>query len=195
MAGFALGISAARASDTFEVDRSHSSVGFKVRHLVSNVTGRFGDFSGTVMLDLTDPSRSSVAFKIKAASIDTQEPKRDGHLKSPDFFEVEKFPEWTFASTKIVKAQGNAYDVTGSFAMHGVTREITIPVELLGTAKDPWGNERAGFSSSFSLNRKEYGIVWNKILDAGGTLLGDEVTVSINLEAIKAKPAAPPAGK
>jgi len=188
-------ITATMAADTYNLDRSHSSAGFRIRHLVSNVTGRFGDFSGTIQLDAADPTRSSVTFAIKAASIDTAEPKRDAHLKSPDFFDAEKFPELTFTSTKIAKGAGSTFQVTGNFNMHGVTKEITIPVDFLGTSKDPWGNERAGFAASFVLNRKDYGIEWNKVLDAGGTLLGNEVTASIDLEAMKAKPASAPAAK
>lgn len=191
----ALAATVTTAADTYTMDRSHSNVGFRIRHLVSNVTGRFTDFSGTIQLDAADPAKSSVAFTIKATSIDTAEPKRDAHLKSPDFFDVEKFPELTFTSTKIAKGAGSAYQVTGNFTMHGVTKEITIPVEFLGTSKDPWGNERAGFSASFVLNRKDYGVEWNKVLDAGGTLVGNDVTASIDLEAIKAKPAPAPAAK
>jgi polyisoprenoid-binding protein YceI len=185
----------ARAADTFNVDSSHSNVGFKIRHLISYVTGRFGDFKGSLLLDSADPTRSSATFTIQAASIDTAEPKRDAHLKSPDFFDVAKFPEMTFKSTKIAKVAGDSYKVTGSFTLHGVTREITIPVEFLGIAKDPWGNERAGFSTSFAIDRKDYGIVWNKVLDAGGTFVGDEVVASINLEMVKAKPAEPAPAK
>lgn len=178
------------AADTYKLDVAHSNVEFKIRHLVSQVTGRFGEFDATLQLDAADPTRSTVELTIKASSIDTREPKRDNHLRSPDFFDVQKFPEMTFKSTKIVKGSGNTYQVTGSFTMHGVTKEITIPVEFLGTAKDPWGNERAGFSATFPIDRKEYGVSWNKALDAGGFLLGDEVTATVNLEAVKEKPAA-----
>ncbi len=191
----ALATTATFAADTYTSDPAHSNVGFKIRHLVSYVTGRFTDFNAAIQLEPADPTKSSVTFTIKAASIDTNEPKRDAHLKSPDFFDVAKYPELTFTSTKIVKGSGDTYQVTGTFAMHGVTKEITIPVEFLGTTKDPWGTDRAGFSTSFVLDRKDYGIVWNKVLDAGGTLVGDEVTATINLEAMKAKPAAAPAAK
>jgi polyisoprenoid-binding protein YceI len=195
VAALAFATPAVRAADTFNVDSAHSNIGFSIRHLISRVTGRFTDFGGTVDLDTADPTRSSVRFTIKTTSIDTAEPKRDTHLKSPDFFDAARYPEMTFMSTKIAKAGGSTYQVTGRFSLHGVTKEITIPVEVLGTAKDPWGNERAGFSTSFTLDRKDYGIVWNKVLDAGGTFVGDEVSATINIEAIKAKPAAPPAAK
>src|SRR6185295_3137577 len=121
------------------------------------------------------------------ASIDTNVPDRDKHLRSADFFDVEKFPEITFKS-KSIKATGkDAYNVTGTLTMHGVSKEVTLPVTFQGEAKDPWGNTRAGFGTSTTLNRKDYGIVWNKALDAGGALLGDEVKVEINLETVKKK--------
>ena len=183
------------AADTYTLDRSHSSVGFRIRHLLSNVSGRFGDFSGTIELDTADPTKSIVHLTIKTASVDTSEPRRDADLKGPNFFDVEKNPEMTFVGSKIAKGTGSTYQVTGAFTMHGVTKELTIPVEYLGAAKDPWGNDRAAFSTTFVLNRQDYGIVWNKTLDAGGTLVGNEVTVTIDLEAVKAKPAPPAAAK
>jgi polyisoprenoid-binding protein YceI len=124
---------------------------------------------------------------VKAASIDTGVADRDKHLRTPDFFDVEKFPEISFKS-KSIKATGkDSYNVTGTFTLHGVTKEITLPVSFLGTVKDPWGNQRAGFSAETTLNRKDYGIVWNKALDNGGALLGDDVKIAINLETVKAK--------
>ncbi len=182
----------ARAADTYTVDAAHSEAGFQIRHLVGKVRGRLRDLKGTILIEPGKPEASSVEFTIQAKSIDTGVADRDKHLRSADFFDVEKFPEISFKSTKIVPAGKDRYDVTGSFTMHGVTKVITIPVTLLGIAKDPWGNERAGFEVVMSLNRKDYGIVWNKILDAGGTMLGEEVSIAINLEAVKqkAKPAA-----
>lgn len=185
----------ADATDTYRVDPAHSNVGFKIRHLVGIVTGRFADFGGTVRLEPADLTRSSVEFTVKASSIDTAEPKRDEHLRSADFFDVAKFPEIRFASTKITKGSGDTYQVTGQFTLHGTTKEITIPVDYLGSVKDPWGNDRAGFATTFNLNRKEYGVLWNKALDSGGFLVGDDVTVTVNVEAGREKPAAPPASK
>jgi len=170
---------------TYQVDPVHSSVEFKVRHMVSKVSGRFTDFSGTVVGDPAKPASASVTFTIKAGSIDTKIPDRDKHLKSPDFFDVEKFPEITFKSTKIAAKGGDKYEVTGTFTMHGVTKEVLFPVAFGGVAKDPWGKERAGFSLQLTLNRKDYGISWNKLLDQGGTLVGDDVEISIDLEAVK----------
>jgi polyisoprenoid-binding protein YceI len=177
------------SAPAYTVDPSHSSVGFKVRHLISKVSGSFAEFSGTVVGDPAKPEGAAVSFTIKAASIDTQNADRDKHLKSADFFDVEKFPEITFKSTKITPRGKDQYDVAGEFTLHGVTKAIVLPVTLTGIAKDPWGNERAGFSLQFTLNRKDYGITYNKVLDQGGMMLGDDVEVSIDLETVR-KPAA-----
>src|SRR5262249_3020100 len=132
----------------------------------------------------------TVEFTIKAASIDTSNENRDKDLRSANFFDVEKFPEITFKSSKVKSAGKDRYDVTGTLNLHGVAKEVTLPVQFLGYGKDPWGNDRAGFSTDVTLNRKDFGIVWNKNLDSGGLLLGDEVWVSINLETAKKKEAA-----
>jgi polyisoprenoid-binding protein YceI len=131
-----------------------------------------------------------VEFTLKAASIDTSNENRDKDLRGANFFDVEKFPEITFKSTSVKAAGKDRYDVTGTLTMRGVAREVTLPVSFLGFGKDPWGNEKAGFSTDVTLNRKDFGIVWNKALDSGGVLLGDEVWVSINLETAKKKEAA-----
>jgi polyisoprenoid-binding protein YceI len=177
----------AYAADTYAVDGAHSEASFQVRHLVGKVRGHFADFKGTVQVETAKPEASSVEFTIKAASIDTANADRDKHLKGPDFFDVEKFPEITFKSTKIVTVGKDKYDVTGTFTMHGVAKTVTLPVSFLGFGKDPWGNERAGFELTTTLNRKDYGIIWNKTLDAGGAMLGDDVSVTVTLETIKKK--------
>jgi polyisoprenoid-binding protein YceI len=179
-------------ADTFAVDPTHSEVSFQIRHMVSQVRGRFNDFSGTVQLDAKNPAASSVDFHIKAASIDTNVADRDKHLRSADFFDVEKFPEITFKSESIQAAGKDKYNVTGTLTMHGVSKKVTLPVTLGGEVKDPWGNTRAGFEIETTLDRKAYGIVWNKALDNGGVMLGDDVKVAINLETVKKsdKPAA-----
>lgn len=177
----------ARAADTYTVDPNHSEVAFQIRHLVSKVRGRFKSFQGTIQVDAAKPEASSVEFSIQTASIDTDVADRDKHLKSPDFFDAEKLPSITFKSTKVAPAGKDRYDVTGTFTLHGVTKTITLPVSLLGFVKDPWGGERGGFEISTTLNRKDYGISWNKVLDAGGTILGDDVAISINLEVVKKK--------
>lgn len=176
------------AADTFTVDKNHSDATFKIRHMVSNVTGRFDNFSGTIDLNKADMEKSSVAFDIDATSINTGNADRDKHLRSADFFDVEKFPNITFQSTKIKKTGENTFDVTGNFTMHGVAKEITLPVTFLGETKGPRGGTVAGFETSTKLDRKAYGIVWNRALDAGGAILGDEVTITINLETNKPDP-------
>jgi polyisoprenoid-binding protein YceI len=172
-------------SETFVLDGAHSQVGFKVRHFVSKVNGRFSEYEGTVNLDRAKPEASSVDVTIKTASINTDNTQRDGHLRGPDFFDTAKYPTITFKSTKVVSKGNNAYDVTGNFTMHGVTKEITVPVSFLGFIKDGRGGEKAGFEATTTINRKDFGIIWNQNLDAGGAVLGDEVTVDLNLEANK----------
>lgn len=175
------------AAETFKVDQPHSSAEFKVRYMMGNVGGRFGDIDGTISINRQNPAASQVEFTIDAASIDTGNEKRDKHLRSADFFEVEKYPQITFRSTKIAAAGKDAYNVTGNLTMHGVTTQVTLPVTFLGFARDPWGNERAGFKTDTTLNRKDYGINWNKALDQGGYLLADEVKIAISIEAVKQK--------
>jgi polyisoprenoid-binding protein YceI len=182
--------SPALAADTYQFDKSHTTVGFQVRHIVTMLGGKFQDFSGTIQVDRAKPESSSVEFTIQAASISTNDPKRDEHLKSPDFFDVAKYPTITFKSTAVKPAGKDAYQVTGDLTMHGVTKAITLPVTFLGEGKDPWGNEKMGFEVSATLNRKDFGINWNKTLDQGGVLVGDEVKVQVSVEANKAKPPA-----
>jgi polyisoprenoid-binding protein YceI len=184
----AVAAQAADPTETYTVDPVHSSVAFKIRHFVSKVSGEFKDYSATITGNPKDPANASITFTIKAASITTDNAQRDKHLNSADFFDTAKYPEITFKSTKITPKGGEQYDVAGTFTMHGVTKEIVVPVTFSGVVKDPWGNERAGFSVDMTLNRKDYGIVWNKVLDQGGTMLGDDVAVSIDFEAVKKAP-------
>jgi polyisoprenoid-binding protein YceI len=179
------------AADVYNVDKAHSEASFQVQHLgISNVRGRFTDFEGAINIDQSKPESSSVEFSIKTASIDTGVADRDKHLRSADFFDVEKFPTITFKSSKVASKGGKAYDVTGTLTMHGVSKVVTIAVTHLGFVKDPWGNERAGFELNTTLNRKDYGLTWNKALETGGLLVGEDVKVSVNLEATKKKEAA-----
>jgi polyisoprenoid-binding protein YceI len=181
----------ASAADTFVIDKAHSEASFQVRHFVTKVRGRFNEFTGTIQVDRANPTASSVELSIQAASLDTGHPGRDKHLRSPDFFDVEKFPELTFKSSRIVARGQDRYDVTGLFTLHGVSKELTVPVSFLGfIGSGP--NEKAGFSADFTLNRKDFGIVWNRALDTGGTVLGDEVFITLNVEAGPPKPAQPP---
>ncbi len=176
------------APQTYVIDRAHSEADFSVRHMMSKVSGKFDDFTGSVSLDRANPAASSVEFTIKTASINTGNADRDRHLRTPDFFDAEKNPEIRFKSTAVAPSKTkNVYDVTGDLTMHGVTKRVTLPIEFLGFQKDPWGHERAGFALETKLNRKDYGINWNKALDNGGLYIGDDITVSINLETLPKK--------
>lgn len=181
------------AADTYAIDKNHSDVTFQVRHFASKVHGRFADFGGAIEADTAKPETSSVAFSIKATSVDTNTADRDNHLRSADFFDVAKFPEITFKSSRVVPAGKDKYNVTGTLTMHGVSKEVTLPVTYLGSMKDPSGKERASFELSTKLNRKDYGINWNKALDSGGFMLSDDVDVTISLETVKKAPEAPAA--
>lgn len=172
------------ATRTYKIDKSHSEAIFQVRHLVTKVRGRFTDFEGAIEFNEANPEQSSVHFTVHTTSIDTAEPDRDKHLRSADFFEVEKFPQITFVSKRIVKRGTETYDVTGDLTMHGVTKEIVLPVAHLGKAKDPWGNERLGFEAESTLNRKDFGLSWNAALETGGFLVGDEVKISLQIQAV-----------
>ena len=168
---------------TYKIDKSHSEAIFQVRHLVTRVRGRFSDFEGTIVLDEANPEQSSVEFTIQATSIDTNEPDRDKHLRSDDFFAVEQFKTITFKSKKITKRGGETFDVVGDLTIRGVTKEITLPVTHLGKAKDPWGNDKVGFETEITINRKDFGLKWNAPLETGGFLVGDEVKVSLSVQA------------
>lgn len=177
-----LPVVAAAAPVVYKVDSDHSGVSFTIRHFVSNVPGRFKDFDGVIKYDAQNPPASSVNFTIQAASIDTDNADRDNHLRGADFFEVEKFPTLTFSSTSVKAVDADTLEVTGDLTMKGQTKKVTVPVELLGTVKTPRG-EKAGFETAFKLDRKEYGITWNRALDTGGAILGDEVKINISIEA------------
>lgn len=172
----------AAAPAVYKVDSDHSGVSFTIRHFVSNVPGRFKDFDGVIKYDAQNPAASSVNFTIQAASIDTDNADRDNHLRGADFFDVEKFPTLTFSSTSIKAVDADTLEVTGDLTLKGVTKKVTVPVELLGSVKTPRG-EKAGFETAFKLDRKEYGVNWNRVMEAGGALLGDEVKINISVEA------------
>jgi polyisoprenoid-binding protein YceI len=185
--------SPASSAETYQFDKPHTTVGFQVRHIFTMVGGKFTDFTGTIQVDRAKPESSTVEFTIQAKSIDTNEPKRDEHLRSADFFDVANHPTISFKSTAVRANGKNAWLVVGDLTLHGVTKSLTLPVMLLGEGKDPWGNEKMGFETSTALSRSDYGLTWNKQLEAGGVLLGDEVKIQIAIEANKAKPAAPAA--
>jgi polyisoprenoid-binding protein YceI len=175
------------AQTTWTIDPSHSSVQFSVRHLmISNVRGEFARFSGSVQADEKDLARSVVEASIEAASIDTREAKRDAHLKSPDFLDVERHPTITFKSKKIAAAGERKWRVTGDLTLHGVTREVVLDVEgPTPEVKGPMGDVRAGARVTTKLNRKDFGIVWNKVMEGGGVVVGNEIDVTIDVEGVK----------
>jgi polyisoprenoid-binding protein YceI len=176
----ALALSASAQATSWIIDPNHSSVGFSIRHLFSKVPGAFDKFSGTIDYDPANPTAASVKVEIDPASIDTKTQKRDDHLRSPDFFDVAKFPAMTFQSTKVTKGEGNALAVEGNLTMHGVTKPVTLAVTFLG-AGPAMGGQRAGFEATTKIDRKDFGIIWNKTLDSG-TLLGDDVDIAIGIE-------------
>ncbi|HEX7599660.1 MAG TPA: YceI family protein [Polyangia bacterium] len=178
---------------TWDIDPAHSAVEFSVRHMmVTTVKGQFQKLKGTVELDEKDPTKSAVEVSIETDSLDTREPKRDGHLKSPDFFDAAKFPTITFKSTKIEKAGKGKFKITGDLTMHGVTKPVVLMAEGPSAAmKDPFGRTIRGAMATGKINRKDWGMTWNKTLDAGGMLVSDEVKLEINAElAERAAPAA-----
>lgn len=172
---------------TFGIDKAHSEAVFQVRHLLTKVRGRFRDFEGTIAMDPDNPETSSVNVSIDAASIDTSQPDRDAHLRSADFFDAEKFPKLTFQSTSVKPRGSDTFEVTGDLTIRGVTRQVVLPTTFLGFAKDPWGNERAGFEAELTINRKDYGLTWNAALETGGFLVGDDVKISLQIQAVAQK--------
>ncbi|MEP6859494.1 MAG: YceI family protein [Deltaproteobacteria bacterium] len=172
----------------WNIDGSHSTAEFSVRHLmITNVKGRFGTLSGTVVYDPEKPEASQIDVTIDATSIDTRDEKRDAHLRSPDFFDTEKFPTVTFKSTSVKKTD-DGFAATGDLTIHGVTKPVTLEVETPSAqSKDPWGNTRIGASATTKINRKDFGLNWNAALEAGGVLVGEQVKISIEVSLIQAK--------
>lgn len=172
---------------TWNIDTAHSGVHFTARHMViTKVRGSFRSWTGTLKLDEEDLTRSSVEVTIDAASIDTRNEMRDGHLRSADFFDVEQFPTLTFRSTRIERDAADAYRMYGLLTIHGVTREVMLEVELQGETRDGDGNRRLGFSAQTKIDRREFGLTWNQVLEAGGVVVGDQIAISIDVQAIAA---------
>lgn len=170
-------------AQTWQLDKSHSSVKFSVTHMmVSETEGNFKSFTGNVSAQKEDFSDLNADFSIQVNSINTDDEKRDGHLKSPDFFDAEKYPTITFKSTSFKKADEKTYKLAGQLTMHGVTKPVTFDVKYNGTAKDPYGNTKAGFRASTVVKRSDFNISWNKVLDTGGFALSDDVQVFVNIE-------------
>jgi polyisoprenoid-binding protein YceI len=174
------------ATETWGFDLVHSSIKFSVRHLmVSKVHGRFGQWEGHFEFDEANPSRSRASVRIDAASIETKEKDRDTHLRSGDFLDVEKHPDITFESTSVAALRDGHFQVTGVLTIRGAARAVLLEVEYAGRAKDPWGGERAGFVARTAIDRKDFGLTWNKALEAGGILVGDKVEIEIDIEAVR----------
>ena len=170
---------------TQTVDVAHSEIAFSVRHMMfSKVRGNFKKWDATLSYDASDPLKSSVDVDIEVASIDTRDDKRDGHLRSPDFFDSEKYPTMQFKSKRIEPAGKARYRLVGDLTIHGATHELVLDVEQTGGGKDPWGNERIGFSAKGSINRGEWGLVWNQVLEAGAVLVSDKVEIEVEAEVI-----------
>ena len=186
---FVITPSLAAAASTWTIDSAHTSAQFAVRHLmVSTVRGTLGKVTGTVIIDTDELSKSSVEATIDATGIDTREPKRDEHLRSPDFFDVAKYPTITFKSTQVNKIVNDEYQVTGNLTIRGVTKPVTLFVQGTPTElNDPFGNVKLGGVVNAKINRKDFGINWSKALDSGGTVVGDEVGITIDVELIRAK--------
>lgn len=187
-AGLVTGIAAAA---DFDIDAAHSRVGFSVRHMmVSNVRGTFGKFAGAVMLDDQDITKSTATLDIDVTTINTDNAKRDEHLKSPDFFDAAKFPKITFKSTKVERS-GDGLNVTGNLTIKNATKPVVLKVgPIAPETKDPWGGVRRGTSASAKISRKDFGLTWNKSLDGGGVVVGDEITIELEVELLKKAPEA-----
>jgi polyisoprenoid-binding protein YceI len=171
---------------TWNIDASHSTIGFAIRHMVfSKVRGRFLKVTGAIQLD-DDLATSSVDVAIDAASIDTGTAQRDAHLRSADFFDVERFPELRFRSTRVDDLGEGQLRVTGTLTIRDVSREVVLDVEPTGRGTDPWGNQRTGFAARTSIDRKDFGLAWNQLLEAGGVLVGDRVDIELDVEAVNA---------
>jgi polyisoprenoid-binding protein YceI len=174
------------AVSIWNIDPSHSAIHFSVRHMVvSKTRGRFTKWNGQISFDPDHPEASSVQVTIEPASLDTADAQRDTHLRSADFFDVDKYPQASFKSTKVQDIGGDKLRITGDLTIRGVTRPVTLEGLYEGSGKDPWGGERAGFSASTSIDRREFGLQWNKALETGGVLVGDKVELTIEVEAVK----------
>ena len=172
----------------YTIDNAHSDISFSVRHMVfAKVRGHFTKWTAPLAFDAADPARSSVDVAVDAASIDTREPQRDGHLRSPDFLDVEKFPKITYKSRRVERPADKKYKVVGDLTIHGVTREVVLDVEELGRGKDPWGNERIAFVAKASIDRGDFGLKWNQVLETGGVLVGERIDIEIDVEAVAAQ--------
>jgi polyisoprenoid-binding protein YceI len=175
------------ASTTWNIDPAHSAAEFKVKHMmISNVKGTFGGLKGTLVLDEADPTQSSVQASINLSTVNTGDAQRDGHLKSADFFDVEKYPEMVFKSTAVKVTGAGEHAVSGELTLHGVTKAVTFAVDGPSVpGKDPWGNTKVGLSATAKINRKDFGLGWNSALETGGVLVGEDVTITLDVQFVK----------
>jgi polyisoprenoid-binding protein YceI len=174
------------ATERWEIDSSHSGIHFSVRHLViAKVRGQFSRWTGALVVPDGDFSRASVEAVIDATSIDTGVADRDNHLRSADFFDVAQFPEITFRASRVEAKKGDELQLIGTLTIKGTTREVSLDVERLGELKDPWGNQRAAFSAKTAIDRKDFGLTWNQVLETGGVAVGDRITIEIEIEAVR----------
>ncbi len=171
---------------TYKIDLDHTTVSFKIRHLFSNVTGHFKQFEGAIEYDPATSDKWNTTATIQAASIDTNVAGRDKHLKSADFFDVEKYPTITFKSTGVIDATKDGAKLNGVLSIHGVEKPVTLNLEIHGVGKDPWGNTRAGFTATTKINRKDFGLTWNKAVESGQLLVGEEVEITLEVEGVLA---------
>ena len=176
-------VAPAAALTNYAIDATHSELSFRVRHLLGRVSGTFGEWGGTIAIDTVTPSNSKVDVSIKTASIDTKNTQRDNHLRSPDFFAADSFPAITFKSRQVTK-QGNQLRILGDLTMRGVTKPVVLTGEYAGAFKDPWGKGRTAFTATTTINRQDFGVAFNKAVETG-TMLGDDVTIEIALEAVQ----------
>lgn len=171
---------------TWTIDPAHTTVEFSLKHLmISKVRGQFGAVQGTIVLDEANPANSTVTAEIDVTSIDTRQEQRDAHLRSADFFDVEQYPNITFRSTRVEQAGGH-FHVIGDLTIRDVTKEVTLHVSDEGRGGDPWGGQRAGFSATTEIDRREFGLTWNQALETGGVLVGNEIKISLEVQAVKA---------
>jgi polyisoprenoid-binding protein YceI len=175
----------------WKIDPAHSQITFSVRHMmISNVRGRFEQFDGQFDMDEEQPERSTVDVRIEAASINTRDPNRDNHLKSPDFLDAANYPYLTFQSRRVERTGPNTARLIGDLTVRGITRAVTLDVEYTGQARSPWGTISAGFSARTKINRKDWNLTWNQVLETGGVLVGEDITIDIELELVKEAEAA-----
>jgi polyisoprenoid-binding protein YceI len=181
-----MSIAESTTTTTWTIDPAHTAVEFSLKHLmISTVRGRFGAVSGTIVLDEANPAASTVTAEIDVTSIDTRQEQRDAHLRSADFFDVEKYPVLTFKSTRIEALGGGSYNVVGDLTIRDVTREVVLETTDEGRGGDPWGGQRAAFSATTKIDRRDFGLTWNQALETGGVVVGNEIKISLEVQAVK----------